>query len=211
MSGADDKLTAAKAEVERKNAELLIQQEAAEEKKRQREFKFKKGQMELIELRTQLFSRLAQIPRWTKPGSSFSSGAAAIDFAGPEAQSKFSSIATWDISAWSLLKLSCASSRYERSTTIFYGGKPEDEATLWEVSFYRTLGGHPNEPFALDTNHNDFIYALGPAMHVISPAFGPTKVETDEERSAFFDRWISRFADAMTGNLRRPPSMPTDD
>ena len=81
-----------------------------------------------------------------------------------------------------------------------------------EVSYMTTplssRDRHTYQPFELQ-EIGEADLATSNVMHVYQRAFGPKEID-DEDMESFFDRWLTRFAEASEGRLQGPGRLPLD-
>lgn len=210
MSDADKKLADAREKL-RQQEELAASarhQEAAN--KREREGKFSVGKQELQELRHQLTSKLQGVPRAGSVGSSYKAGPATLIFreAQPGLPTRVSH--DWDVVAWAPIEIHCETTNYSWGGTVVYADRGSG-LQLWELGFFAQplsskRGRH--EPYGLDPREREFADAVSPAMATSCIAFEPLPLSGDQQQREFLERWGTRFADAMNGELVRPSHFP---
>lgn len=115
---------------------------------------------------------------------------------------------TWTAMALGSIRVSQKDPPWSHGATLWYMRLGADAAYRWYEMEYRKhalTSGPPIGPFPIQEVGND-IYAqanlaAGPGMHVIEVNFGPVPID-DENAEAFFERWLTRLAQAYSKRLR---------
>lgn len=102
---------------------------------------------------------------------------------------------------------------YKWSASLFYGRSASDPNYRWrEVAFW-TLGRSRNrqhEPLAIASDDPNFHVAFSNTMGTMNIAYGPFPIDGEDE-DAFQRRWLGLFAQAATGKLNHPGTLPVPD
>lgn len=208
QSQADDKLAAARRVIAEDEAKTRAAHDAAVADKRGRDAQVEQARGELAELRTQLFSRLEQVPRSNNRTDTSAAGVGVIKFgnalAGPARP-----VHKWDIVAWAPIEAVCKAPPCRWASTLIFADLGDGNAYRWyEISFYEQLSASRRDaPFAVDPHQPEFREAISMLARTMV-AFGPRTISGDAGRAEFIERWTDRFADAIVGKLARPRSLP---
>jgi eukaryotic-like serine/threonine-protein kinase len=117
--------------------------------------------------------------------------------------------AKWNVLAMGWIQVVQRGPReWSNGATLWYMQLPRDQSYRWcEVAYKRhALSQGPLEgPFPIQGHGQDIFgeadRAAGPGMHMIEVESGPTPID-DENSESFFERWLTRLAQAYEGRLR---------
>ncbi len=116
----------------------------------------------------------------------------------------------WDVLLGGKVAVRQANPTYVWSSSLWYAKlSPHDEYRWREISyFFNPLLAErpPHEPFALEDGARAD-EAAAATMGTYNIAFGPVCID-DEDKEEFMTRWSDLYRKAVSGQLRRPSSLP---
>ena len=117
----------------------------------------------------------------------------------------------WNVLSGAIIQVTQENPPYSPSSALWYMDPNGGENYRWhEVSYWNmafsSKGTKYDEPNAC-INFVDADFAAAPIVHSVNIAFGPKLID-DENAEDFFERWMSIFARAAEGKLRKPSQFP---
>lgn len=205
-------------DVAKKEAEAEARVHAAASLRKERQELFKEAKTILTELGGNLFQRLKKASESVNiiSQSCLKFGEATLDLAGPPKslldfdQQPFYPRTGWDVIGWSIIRVNCKSSAYTWSASLLYADMHDGNGYRWhELAFFNFTQhkDHNKEPYGLEGDRDDIDLACSNGIHTVAVAYGPIPIDSEDE-DGFYSRWIHLTAQAATGSLVRPGSMP---
>ncbi|MBX3151504.1 serine/threonine protein kinase [Candidatus Obscuribacterales bacterium] len=97
---------------------------------------------------------------------------------------------------------------YQISSSLWYCKLPDTDQYRWyEVNYWGAFRNDRFSPYELTDNIRDADVAASMVMHIYDVCWGPNPID-DEDAAEFRERWLTMFAKAVDGSLRRPNTMP---
>lgn len=207
-------------------AQIVAQQEAAEETKRKAEETARRerqalGKEAIADLRRSLFKLFEQVQASSelarRSENSVVLGSAHLSFTDPDlVQTAMNGRANgWDVVASCMIGIRSEierysyadGSHYSLTATLCYCKTEKDPEFRWREIAFWSMGGNGDAPFSLMPISSEFHTATSRVLSSTNIAYGPWTIDAEDEE-AFHDRWLRLFTKAVGKQLRRPMQMP---
>jgi eukaryotic-like serine/threonine-protein kinase len=166
------------------------------------------GKLEVMARDNAPEAQIIQIPRTGGLAITMGQAQMVIDLEGAVPPNTRFPSARWEVLAIGRIHVKQGAPPWNHGATVWYMRLRPDTGYRWyEVSYKRhaLFAGPLIGPFAIQELGYD-IYgeadrAAGPGMHTIEVESGPVAID-DENSDSFFERWLTRLAQAYQGRLR---------